>query len=608
MAQNTEEYLSRCRIFIQQLQEQKHLEQAAEIFCGLQKMDEEPLPTLLYIKIIFQLNDLQYFLVMYAFVFEFDMNLITYVQQKMGIESLTLCIIVSLYSQFQSLSMDMINTCIDLLHNPLIFEKTVVSYTMLTKIKLRESFVYYVNSNTLLMRYGLTIWLSHTHDYATLYEHQKRALYQALTTSSSCVLMGEKAVGKKTLLKQCCFALHKPLYITSMLTWKRLNQQEQEQLLYDIILYYHLQNGILYIEDVQSDDDIAYIQYVVKSYSMKLVIGTKDVSMIADELITLPPFLSYEDMHIMSCHLWSMDWKHTAIRLNPWEMQHLRWDEYGEVILPQSSQKSSPFYRCITSAYTLQDWLGDGKIKHQLNDILFFIQHLEDIQRYIHHERYTCTIVFHGPSGTGKTLAAKILGKEAHLPIWQIDLSMVMDKYIGESEKHLREIFQNAEKHNVILLFDEADVLFSKRTSVQSANDRYANSSTTYLLQELERYQGIIILTSNLLSNFDDAFLRRVRYIIRFPLPDDKVKAEKWKNSFAQLPMNVEPDYILFAQKLNLTLAQIENVHQNAICYWLQEGCDKMELIHIYKAIQLEYQKRMDTLPAFITNELYAVE
>ena len=129
--------------------------------------------------------------------------------------------------------------------------------------------------------------------------------------------------------------------------------------------------------------------------------------------------------------------------------------------------------------------------------------------------------LFTGESGTGKTMASEVLANELNLDLYRIDLSQVVSKYIGETEKNLKQLLARAESMDVLLLFDEADALFGKRTEVKDAHDRYANTDTNYLLQAIENYRGIVILASNKKENIDEAFLRRLRYVIDFPWPED---------------------------------------------------------------------------------------
>jgi hypothetical protein len=140
--------------------------------------------------------------------------------------------------------------------------------------------------------------------------------------------------------------------------------------------------------------------------------------------------------------------------------------------------------------------------------------------------------LFTGPSGTGKTMAAEVLGRELGLDVYRVDLSQVVSKYIGETEKNLRRIFDAADTGGAILLFDEADALFGRRSEVKDSHDRYANLEVSYLLQRIEAYRGLGILTSNLRQSVDTAFLRRLRFILAFPFPDLEHRREIWQRAF----------------------------------------------------------------------------
>src|SRR5256884_2957550 len=140
--------------------------------------------------------------------------------------------------------------------------------------------------------------------------------------------------------------------------------------------------------------------------------------------------------------------------------------------------------------------------------------------------------LFAGDSGTGKTMAAEVLANELRLDLYRIDLSAIVSKYIGETEKNLRRVFDAAEEGGAILLFDEADALFGKRSEVKDSHDRYANIEVSYLLQRIEAYRGLAILTSNLKNALDPAFMRRLRFIVHFPFPDSSLRTEIWRRIF----------------------------------------------------------------------------
>lgn len=173
--------------------------------------------------------------------------------------------------------------------------------------------------------------------------------------------------------------------------------------------------------------------------------------------------------------------------------------------------------------------------------------------------------LFEGQSGTGKTMAASIIGRALGLDVYQIDLSCVVSKYIGETEKNLSRIFEEAQDSNAVLFFDEADALFGKRSEVKDAHDRYANIETAYLLQRMEEYSGIVILATNMKQNLDEAFVRRMRFIINFPFPNDEDRERIWQKAFPEnAPMGGDVDFRWLSRKLKITGGNIKNISLRA--------------------------------------------
>ena len=171
------------------------------------------------------------------------------------------------------------------------------------------------------------------------------------------------------------------------------------------------------------------------------------------------------------------------------------------------------------------------------------------------------TSLFFGPPGTGKTLSACLLGKHCGCDVYRVDLSLVVSKYIGETEKNLARIFDTAESHGWILFFDEADALFGKRTRVDDSRDRYANQEVSFLLQRVEAYDGVVILASNMKSNIDDAFLRRFQSIIQFPMPKPAERERLWREAFsAQSRLGDDVDLARLAARHELSGGSIMNV------------------------------------------------
>ncbi|WP_204102442.1 MULTISPECIES: ATP-binding protein [Spirulina sp. CCY15215] len=199
------------------------------------------------------------------------------------------------------------------------------------------------------------------------------------------------------------------------------------------------------------------------------------------------------------------------------------------------------------------------------------------------------TALFAGPSGTGKTMASEVLAQEFNLDLYRIDLSTVVSKYIGETEKNLRRIFDAAESGGVVLLFDEADALFGKRSEVKDSRDRHANMEVSYLLQRMESYQGLAILTTNLKGSLDQAFLRRIRFMVAFAFPDLKARAEIWRRIF---PPNLPSEGLSFEKlaQLAVTGGNIKNIALNAAFIAAHEG-KPVIMQHILAAARSEYLK-----------------
>ena len=197
--------------------------------------------------------------------------------------------------------------------------------------------------------------------------------------------------------------------------------------------------------------------------------------------------------------------------------------------------------------------------------------------------------LFAGDSGTGKTMAAEVLANELRLDLYRIDLSQVVSKYIGETEKNLRRVFDAAEEGGAILLFDEADALFGKRSEVKDSHDRYANIEVSYLLQRMEAYRGLAILTTNMKNALDKAFLRRIRFVVQFPFPDAAQRAEIWRRIF---PSGTPTEGLDVAElaRLNVPGGNIRNIALNA-AFLAADAEEPVRMTHLLRAARTEYAK-----------------
>ena len=204
--------------------------------------------------------------------------------------------------------------------------------------------------------------------------------------------------------------------------------------------------------------------------------------------------------------------------------------------------------------------------------------------------------LFAGPSGTGKTMAAEVLANELRLDLYRIDLSQVVSKYIGETEKNLRRVFDAAEGGGAVLLFDEADALFGKRSEVKDSHDRYANIEVSYLLQRMESYRGLAILTTNMKQALDTAFLRRIRFVLQFPFPDAHQRAEIWRRIFpAETP--TEGLDVMRLARMNVAGGNIRNIALHA-AFLAAEAGEPVRMPHVIRAARSEYGKLEKPLTA----------
>jgi SpoVK/Ycf46/Vps4 family AAA+-type ATPase len=205
--------------------------------------------------------------------------------------------------------------------------------------------------------------------------------------------------------------------------------------------------------------------------------------------------------------------------------------------------------------------------------------------------------LFYGPPGTGKTLTAALLGKSAGVDVYRIDLSKIVSKYIGETEKNMADVFDRAQNKQWILFFDEADALFGKRTEGNSANDRHANQEIAYLLQRIEDFPGVVILASNLKNNIDEAFARRFQSAIYFPVPDGLQRLQLWKNIFPQR-RHLDDDVSLeeFAEENALSGGALLNVVRYAAMRAELRGRDKIGKDDLQRGIKKEFTKEGRTI------------
>lgn len=242
-----------------------------------------------------------------------------------------------------------------------------------------------------------------------------------------------------------------------------------------------------------------------------------------------------------------------------------------------------------------EDLVLDEATLSQVNEIRLWVQYGDKVRRdwsLEHKIRRGYRAMFYGPPGSGKTLTASLLGQVTGKSVYRIDLSTIVSKYIGETEKNLGKVFSMAEGKDWIIFFDEADSLFGKRTGVKDSHDRYANQEVSYLLQRIEDYPGLIVLSTNQKMNIDDAFARRFQSIIRFTVPDHVLRKKLWKASFSDKTVFEESiDWDDISQRYEMTGGTIMNVVQYSSLMAMSRGENVIRLDDVIAGIKREYLK-----------------
>jgi SpoVK/Ycf46/Vps4 family AAA+-type ATPase len=252
--------------------------------------------------------------------------------------------------------------------------------------------------------------------------------------------------------------------------------------------------------------------------------------------------------------------------------------------------------RKLTPSFTWPDIVLPRNSMDQLREICGQMQHRQTVYgSWGFGEKHSlglglCVLLF-GPSGTGKTMAVEIIANELNVDAYKIDLSTVVSKYIGETEKNLNRLFHEAETSNAILFFDEADALFGRRSEVKDAHDRYANIEINYLLQRMEEFRGLAILATNQRKNIDEAFFRRMHFAVEFPFPDQADRLAIWKQHFpASAPVAGDIDFNFLAGQFNVAGGNIKNIVVNA-AFLAAANTGVIGMTQLVQATRREFQK-----------------
>ena len=283
-------------------------------------------------------------------------------------------------------------------------------------------------------------------------------------------------------------------------------------------------------------------------------------------------------------------------RLRDTEHARITTQDLYEACRLHSNQKLATLARKITPKYRWEEIVLPADRLEQLREICNHVKYRERVYGEWGFDRKLSlgkglSVLFAGPSGTGKTMAAEIIAGELGLELYKIDLSTVVSKYIGETEKNLSRIFVEAETSNAILFFDEADALFGKRSEVKDSHDRYANIEIGYLLQRMEEYEGVVILATNFRKNMDEAFVRRLQFTVEFPFPTEKDRRRIWQGIWPEdTPRDPALDIDFMARRFEITGGNIRNIALAAAFLAADDG-NVVTMNHLLHGTKREYQK-----------------
>lgn len=246
--------------------------------------------------------------------------------------------------------------------------------------------------------------------------------------------------------------------------------------------------------------------------------------------------------------------------------------------------------------FTMEDIILPDTVRTALNNICDQVHFYDKVYREWGMDRIVSygrgiSALFSGASGTGKTMAAQVVAKSIQRPLYRVSLPSVVSKYIGETEKNLNEIFDQAGRMPIVLFFDEADVLFAKRTEIKDGNDKYSNMEAAFLLQKIEEYEGVTLLATNYRQNFDEAFSRRLKFVIDFPFPDQDGRTKIWQKSIPEKLMNDEIDTEYLGRQFELSGGHIKNIVVHAAFLTAADGRDRLTMADMVEAVRHEYAK-----------------
>ncbi len=421
----------------------------------------------------------------------------------------------------------------------------------------------------------------------------------------SLYIYGRKKSGKKLLVSHLSEKIKRPVVFVKWNDIEQMPYEKREYLLNDLTLKTRLENGFICLYDIPDFSD-------EKNQSNKsLFLSVIDICpftvVIGEGKYYYPVWLTES---FVSIELWDLSatekiylWSHysnmygagneinAALNGNKYIMSvgeiestfetafylaasknkpSIKTSDISDAVKQRGRGKLGSYATLIKGCFVWDDLIADEYVKRQMRYICNQIKYRNVVGEewgFFEKTPYGrgVSVLFYGPPGTGKTMAVQIMAAELGLELYRVDLSKMVSKYIGETEKNITELFDRAKNMNVILFFDEADSLFAKRSEVKDSNDRNANAETAHLLQKMEEYEGMVILATNLMEQIDDAFKRRIKFMIPFRFPDASARRNLWHSLIPdKTPLEDGIDLDFFADQFELSGSQIKEILWNA--------------------------------------------
>lgn len=510
-----------------------------------------------YLKIKMQLNNHFIFFMMLGFLFEIDSRFRSFCEKNFRTKHLTFEMGFLLLQYVEKIHFSDIFSILSIQPLTMMFKQTKqVDYILQKSMILQPWIIQFIEGGYFDKYEGVNYYLNESESLLPLMKKEYEEIEKLLDMDMQFVMIGKAGAGKKSLLKQYANKYQRVIQFIDVKTYESLEynkQNEYKSLIYFFSIIYDSINVLIY-KDIADCDLEIYLDNNDLSY-----ISLKENNKISKKkMITIPESLKYSDM-LQVISYYDLDSSLAEYHYTIEEMLALSKQKQVD---KTSMLIHNTYVDRIFTLTNIDEYICNVEVKEMIHLILYEMKHRKYLSHCLNQNKYNrgMQLLLYGPSGSGKTMLATIFANELRIPLYKINLSMINDKFIGESEKHLESIFNEAEKENCILLFDEADVLFAKRTNINNSNDRYANTITAYLLQRIENYDGIIILTSNFINNFDDAFIRRMRYVMRLSKPDPTMI----KNKIQMIIKRNEELFNLNIDELDFlkdfSLAQLENV------------------------------------------------